>query len=74
MQQRGIRPPLIVRKEGDVGDAGEPLERAPHLASCVDAERAGAHAVHHDAHRGLPDDAAQLGVIAQEACDAERVG
>lgn len=41
MQQRRVGRALVERQEGDVGDAREPLERAPYLPSRIDPEGPG---------------------------------
>jgi hypothetical protein len=73
VQQRRIRGALVEGNEGDVGDAREAFERATDLTAGVESERAGAQLIHdhHDGRR--PGQTPQLGMIAQEPADAERI-
>ena len=74
MQQRGVGRALIEGDEGHVGDACEALERPTDLSARVEAERTWTHLVDHHAQRRGCGDPTQLGMVAQQAADAERVG
>ncbi|MES2866331.1 MAG: hypothetical protein V4703_06175, partial [Actinomycetota bacterium] len=75
MQQGGVRRALIEGQEGDVGDAGEPFQRASDLTTGVDPQRTGAHLIRDDGDvSGRADESAQLGMIAKEPRHRKRVG
>ena len=74
MQQRGIGSALVERKERDVGDAGEPLERAPYLSAGVDPERSGTDLIDDDRYGCRRGEATHFRVISEEAADSERIG
>jgi hypothetical protein len=73
VQQRRVRRPLVERQEDDVFDAPEALQRPAHLPARVDSQRALADAVDHDDERRRGGEPTQLGVIAEESADAQRI-
>ena len=63
MQESRIDGTAVQREEGDIGEPGEPLQRASDLTAGVEAERPGTDLVHDDRHRSLADQTPQLCMV-----------